>query len=74
MDKLRMFLNALTAEDREIFAAKCKTTVGYLRNAISSRKKLGASLCVLIERHSNSHVTRKDLHPDWVKTWPELAA
>ncbi|OTA16536.1 antirepressor protein Cro [Xenorhabdus beddingii] len=74
MDKLRIFLNALTVEERRSFAAKCKTTVGYLRNAISTKKKLGASLCVLIEKNSNGLVTRKDLHSDWVKTWPELAA
>ncbi len=72
MDKLRIFLNSLTAEERSFFAVQCKTTVGYLRNAIYTKKKLGASLCVLIEKNSNSIVTRKDLHPDWVKIWPEL--
>ncbi|WP_426576709.1 Cro/Cl family transcriptional regulator [Xenorhabdus stockiae] len=74
MDKLRIFLNALTVEERKSFADQCETTVGYLRNAISTKKKLGASLCVLIEKHSNGAVTRKDLHSDWVKMWPELAA
>lgn len=74
MEKLRIFINSLESEKQRVdFANKCKTTIGYLRNAIHNKKKLGSKLSVLIEKHSLGKVTRIDLHPDdWIDQWPEL--
>ncbi|NBN70539.1 Cro/Cl family transcriptional regulator [Proteus sp. G2618] len=75
MEKLRIFLNSLSVPEQEMFAIRCGTTIGYLRKAISKGSRLGTELCVLIEKNSNSKVTRKDLYPDdWIKNWPELVA
>lgn len=73
MDKLLAYLNRLSKEEQIAFAERCKTSIGYLRKAISKGQKLGAELSVLIESESSNQVTRKDLHPDdWAAIWPEL--
>lgn len=73
MDKLLAYLNSLSPADREAFAVKCGTTVGYIRRACSGGLALKAQTCVLIERESGGAVSRKDLRPnDWLETWPEL--
>lgn len=73
MDELRKLLNSMTPHDQRVFSARCGTTVGYLRKAISTRQQLRAELCVRVERESSLSVTRKDLHPnDWHEIWPEL--
>ncbi len=60
-------------EERVLFAESCGTTVGYLRNAQYSFKKLGAEISVAIEKNSAGRVTRKHLHPDdYRDIWPEL--
>lgn len=75
MNELRIYLNSLSLDEQRLFAAKCRTTIGYLRKALSKNHDLGAALCVLIERASSGAVTRKHLHPsDWTCIWPELAA
>lgn len=75
MEQLRIFLNSLSVSEQESFAKRCGTSIGYLRKALTKSTKLGAALCVAIEKNSNSKVTRKDLYPDdWEKNWPELAA
>jgi len=75
MDKLLSFLNSLASADQAEFAARCSTSVGYLRKAISKGQRLGASLCAAAERESAGAVTRRDLRPDdWRLIWPELAA
>lgn len=67
-------LNSLSQEARERLAADCKTSVGYLRKACSANQKLGAELCVAIERATEGAVSRRDLRPDdWERIWPELA-
>nr|WP_150646770.1 YdaS family helix-turn-helix protein [Pandoraea pnomenusa] len=74
MDKLRAYLNSLSAAEQAQFCAACRTSVGYLRKAMSARQALGAALCVAIERESSREVTRVDLRPeDWSELWPELA-
>lgn len=74
MQKLLNYLNSLSKLEREVFAVRCKTSVGYLRKAISTGQRLGAELSCLIEQESNCAVTRKDLHPEkWNLIWPELA-
>ena len=73
METLRIYLNAMTIGEQRDFAAKCNTSVEYLRKAISKKQKLGPALSVLIESNSGCSVSRKDLHSDdWQKIWPEL--
>ncbi|MFP1897205.1 transcriptional regulator [Lonsdalea quercina] len=75
MDELKNYLNSLSVGEQRDFAARCGTSIGYLRKALSKNHELGAALSVLIERESNGIVTRKHLHPnDWVNIWPEIKA
>ena len=64
MDKLRSYINSLSAEARDDFARRCGTSIGYMRKAISVDQKFGAELCVLIERESRRAVHCEDLRPD----------
>lgn len=64
MDTLLTYLNSLTPDKRDEFAAKCETTVGYLRKAISIRQRLGEKLCIAIERESGGAVRCEDLRTD----------
>ncbi|WP_029686190.1 hypothetical protein [Tatumella saanichensis] len=73
MEELRVYLNSLPPIGQRDYAAKCKTSLSYLRKAISCNQSLGTALCVLLESESNGAVSRKGLHPDdWEKLWPEL--
>ena len=73
MEKLRLYLNGLPVGSQHEFAGRCKTTLGYLRKAISIRQKLDTGLCADIERESSGAVRRWDLrHDDWRRIWPEL--
>lgn len=73
MDELLRFINNLPPDERAVFAARCKTSEGYLRKACSKGQKLGPALSVAIEAESGGEVTRKHLHPlDWAEQWPEL--
>ena len=75
MEKLRFYLNGLPVELQHEFAGRCKTTIGYLRKAISIRQKLDTGLCTDIERESGGAVRRWDLRPDdWRRIWPEIIA
>ena len=74
MDKLLKYLNSLETSEQKEFADRCNTSVGYLRNAVSSNKLLGAELCVLIEQESAGVVIRQELCPNcWKERWPELS-
>jgi DNA-binding transcriptional regulator YdaS (Cro superfamily) len=64
MSCLLEYLNALGKAEREAFAARCGTTVGYLRKAISVGQRLKADVCILIERESAGVVTCEALRPD----------
>jgi DNA-binding transcriptional regulator YdaS (Cro superfamily) len=68
MHPLLEFLNALSPEDRDGFASRCGTTVGYLRKAVSTRQQLREALCINIERESLGRVRCEQLRPtgvDW---------
>lgn len=64
MDTLRAYLNNLSPAEQEAFAANCGTSIGYLRKACSIRQRLGADLCIAIERESSGTVTCEELRPD----------
>lgn len=72
--QLRAYLNTLSPKDQADFAARCGTSLGYLRKAISINQRLGLTLCVAIERESKKIVTRQALRDDWRDCWPELSA
>ncbi len=69
MKKLLDYLNSLPLEERGAFAMRCKTTMGYLRKAISTRQKINAETCIHIERESEGVVLCEHIRPDvgwWV--------
>lgn len=73
MQCLRTYLNSMPAAEQVVFAAKCGTSVGYLRKALSVGQLLGAELCARLDVQSGGAVRRWDLRPeDWHRIWPEL--
>lgn len=64
MEKLLRFLNSLPKGPRAEFIRACGTSEAYLRKAVSVRQKIGADLCILIDRESRGQVTCEDLRPD----------
>jgi DNA-binding transcriptional regulator YdaS (Cro superfamily) len=67
MDKLLAYLNGLPPEEQKAFAARCGTTVGYLRKACSVGQALGDTLCVRLSCESGGAFAPEDLLPgvDW---------
>ena len=73
MEELRKYLNSLSAEEQSAFAKRCKTSVGYLRKAISQKELIREKTCTYLELESGGQVSRKSLRPDdWQSIWPEL--
>lgn len=64
MDELLAYLNDLSPADREAFAGRCGTSVGYIRKAVSTRQRIGESLAINIERESNGVVRCEQMRPD----------
>lgn len=64
MDTLLSYLNSLAPEQQRDYAARCGTSVGYLRKAISIGQRLGESLCISLDRESGGKVRCEDLRPD----------
>lgn len=64
MEKLLKFLNGLPKDERPRFCDACGTSERYLRKAISIHQRLGADLCINIERESKQAVECEDLRPD----------
>lgn len=74
MHQILDYLRALPPSERDGFARRCGTTVGYLRKAVSIRQRIRPETCAAIERATAGAVTRQDLRPDdWRDIWPELA-
>ena len=64
MDKLLAYIKGLPLAEREHFAARCGTTLGYLRKACSIKQKLNEMVCLRISSESGHLVTPEDLRPD----------
>lgn len=64
MNTLRTYLNSLRPVEQADFCARCNTSVGYLRKAISVGQKIGESIAIAIERESGGAVRCEDLRPD----------
>jgi DNA-binding transcriptional regulator YdaS (Cro superfamily) len=67
MQEILEYLRSLPPAEREAFAARCKTSVGYLRKAVSAKQQLGVELCVHLERESGGLLRCERLFPglDW---------
>lgn len=64
MEKLRAYLKSLNAQQKEAFVQDCKTSLNYLRRAISTQSRLGEGLVMRIEAASAGAVKCEDLRPD----------
>jgi DNA-binding transcriptional regulator YdaS (Cro superfamily) len=64
METLRSYLNALPTADQEAYAARCGTTLGYLRKAISTNPRPDVELVIALERESGGEVPCEDIRPD----------
>lgn len=64
MKAITAYLSSLPPDQRESFAQRCGTTVGYLRKAVSVGQRIGESLAIAIERESGRAVTVEQLRPD----------
>jgi DNA-binding transcriptional regulator YdaS (Cro superfamily) len=64
METLLSYLNALSRDEQAAFSSRCKTTVGYLRKAISIKQRIGSDLCILLERESCGNIRCEDIRPD----------
>jgi DNA-binding transcriptional regulator YdaS (Cro superfamily) len=64
MKKLLAYLNDLPVSEQQAFAARCGTSVGYLRKAVSMDSRLDGRTCIAIERESGRRVLCEDLRPD----------
>jgi len=64
MKTLLDYLNSLTPPEQAAYAARCHTSVGYLRKAVSIGQKLRESLCIDLDRESGGKVLRESLRPD----------
>jgi len=67
MKTLLPYLNSLPVAEQDKFAARCKTTIGYLRQIAYGHRKCTAELAIEIERESKRAVTCEELCPgaDW---------
>lgn len=75
MDELKTYLQGMPVAEREAFAKRCGTSIGYLNNAIYNRvdpKVIKPETCALIEEESHRRVRRWHLRADWHRIWPEL--
>lgn len=64
MEKLLAYLNSMSRVEQAEFAARCGTSVAYLRKAASIGQKLGDGLCINLERESGGLVPCEALRPD----------
>ena len=64
MDTLRAYLSSLSTEEQVAYAKRCRTSIGYLRKAISKGQRLGTTLCVCLDRESGRAVRFEELRPD----------
>lgn len=64
MESLRAYLKTLSPTEQQAFAARCDTTIGYLRKVLSTGQAIGESIAIAIERESERAVKCEDLRPD----------
>lgn len=71
---LKTYYFGLAGDQREIFARKCGTSPGHMRNVAYGDRTASTELAVAIERESKGAVSRVDMFPDnYLDKWPELS-
>lgn len=67
MQEILEYLRSLSPSEREAFAERCSTSVGYLRKAVSTKQQLGIELCIRLDRESGGVLRCERLFPglDW---------
>lgn len=63
-EALRTYLNSLEPDAQEAYASRCRTSVGYLRKAISAKQRIAESTAIALERESGGVVRVEDVRPD----------
>jgi DNA-binding transcriptional regulator YdaS (Cro superfamily) len=61
---LRKYLNSLDLDEQAAYAARCGTTVGYLRKALSTKERIAESTAIALERESGGAVSVESIRPD----------
>jgi hypothetical protein len=69
MDTLRAHLSTLNPADQAAYAARCGTTIGYLRKALSKGQRFDGGLVRLLHVESRGVVSLTELRPD---IWPPI--
>jgi len=64
MDSLKHYLNSMPRTDQEAYAATCKTSLGYLRKALSTKQRLGVQLVARLHKNSGGKANAKNIRPD----------
>lgn len=64
--KLSQYLKSLSPDQRAEFAARCGTSLEYLRQVAYGNRTCRESLAINIERESNAAVTCEESRPDGV--------
>jgi len=70
MNSLKNYLNSMSKSDQEAYATSCRTSLGYLRKAISIKQNLGVELVARLHKHSSGFASAQDIRPD--VDWSEL--
>ena len=61
MDSLKNYFLNLTSDEREAFAANCKTSIAYIQQIYQGRRQCSASLAIEIDKNSNGLVKCDEL-------------
>jgi DNA-binding transcriptional regulator YdaS (Cro superfamily) len=73
MKTLLDYLNGLSTDEQEALAARCKTTVGYLRQIAYGHRPCKPALAIDLERESTRELICEQLCPDGVD-WQYIRA
>ena len=67
MQEILEYLRGLPPQEQNAFAQRCRTSVGYLRKAASTKQQLGVELCIHLDRESGGVLRCERLRPglDW---------
>lgn len=61
---LKTYLETLSLEERDAFAARCGTTAGHLKNISYGYRSCAEGLAINVERESGGKVRCEKLRPD----------
>lgn len=62
--KLLGYINTLSVDEQNDFAARCGTTIGYMRLIAYGVRKCREALAINIDRESGGAVKMRSLRPD----------